>query len=189
MFRHCPFMDHSLVMAKGLLQLSEAISNAVQGHSRQTFKVTVMISDKTWSIGGGNGKSLQYSCLENSMESREGKEIWPFRRYGHLIQRVNSFEKILMLGKVEGKRRGRQRMKWLDSITDSINMNLSKLWETVEDRGSWRDAVHETTKSQKQFSNWTTKLGTNTHQKIVILQPHFIRHWKCTVQKMKKLWS
>ena len=155
MFRHCPFMDHSLVMAKGLLQLSEAISNAVQGHSRQTFKVTVMIFDKTWSIGGGNGKSLQYSCLENSMDSREGKEIWPFRRYGHLIQRVNSFEKILMLGKVEGKRRGRQRMKWLDSITDSINMNLSKLQKTMEERRAWHAAVHRVTRSQTQVNDWT----------------------------------
>ena len=58
-----------------------------------------------------------------------------------------------MLGKVEGQRRGRQRMKWLDSITDSINMNLSKLRETVEDRGAWRDAVHEIAKSQKRLSN------------------------------------
>ena len=58
------------------------------------------------------------------------------------MQRANSLEKTLMLGKIEGRRRGRQRMKWLDSITDSIDMNLSKLWETVEDRGAGCAVVH-----------------------------------------------
>ena len=63
--------------------------------------------------------------------------------FGHLIQRVNSSEKILMLGKTEGKRRrGRQRMKWLASIMDSMDMKLSKLWETVKDREAWSVAVH-----------------------------------------------
>ena len=63
--------------------------------------------------------------------------------FGHLIQRVNSSEKILMLGKTEGKRRrGRQKMKWLASIMDSMDMKLSKLWETVKDREAWSVAVH-----------------------------------------------
>ena len=61
----------------------------------------------------------------------------------HLMGRADSLEKILMLGKIEGKRRrGQQRMRWLDSITDSMDMNLSKLLKTVEDRGAWRAAVH-----------------------------------------------
>ena len=69
--------------------------------------------------------------------------------FGHLMRRANSLEKTLMLGKIEGKRRRRlQRMRWLDSITDSMDMNLSKLRDTVEDRGAWHAGVHGVTYSQ-----------------------------------------
>ena len=71
-----------------------------------------------------------------------------FRYFGHLMQRADSLEKTLMLGGIGGRKRGRQRMRWLESITDSTDMNLSKLWEVVKDREAWHAAVHEVTRNQ-----------------------------------------
>ena len=74
--------------------------------------------------------------------------------FGHLMQRANSLENTLMLGKIKGKRRrGQQRIRWLDSITNSMDMNLSKFWEIVEDRGAWYAAVHEIENSWTQISD------------------------------------
>ena len=77
--------------------------------------------------------------------------------FGHLMQRADSLEKNLMLGKIEGRRRrGRQRMRWLDGITNLMGVSLTKLWDIVEDNGAQHVAVHGVTKSQMRFSNYTT---------------------------------
>ena len=72
---------------------------------------------------------------------------------GHLMPRADSLEKTLMLGKIEGKRRGQQRMRWLDGLTDSMNMNLSKPWEIVEDREAWCATVHGAAKNHIGLSD------------------------------------
>ena len=99
-----------------------------------------------WTARRSNQSILKEISPEYSLEGLMLK--LKFQSFGHLMQRTHSLEKILMLGKMEGKRRrGWQRMRWLDSITDSVDMNFTKLQETVEDRGAWSAAVHGLAKS------------------------------------------
>ena len=136
-------------------------------------------------------------CKEIQPVHPKGDQSWIFiwktdadaksQYFGHLMRRADSFEKTLMLGGIRGRRRrGRQRKTWLDGITNSMDMSLSKLWELVMDREAWRAAVHGVAKSQTRLSDWT-ELNWRILTYHLIL-PWMVFKWTSLVaQKVKYL--
>ena len=131
-----------------------------KGWKLKNWSFWTVVMEKTLESPLDSKRSNQSILKEFNLQySLEGLMLkFKFQYFGHLRWRASSLEKTLMMGNIEGKRqRGPQRITWLDSITNSVDMNLSKLEEIVEDRGAWHATVHGVTRSRRWLSDWITR--------------------------------
>ena len=138
-----------------------------------------------WTTGRSNQSIIKEISPECSLEGLMLK--LKLQYFGHLMWRADSFEKTLMLGNTDGrKRRGQERMRWLDGITDSMHMSLGKLWQLVMDREAWHAAVHGVTKSQTRLSDWNELNWTDFPKKMVFPGGASGKEPRCQSERHKK---